>query len=200
MGATEKFQNDQEKLDTFAKFPNIRNPAVNPNQPALKIMMKTNRGRGPGLFMHDVLYNINIEEREGTLLVMNCMTGDMQMAESGRVSWMQAKGTTAITLFKESGIAFMDIGGGFGKEKWVMNPKNQCVLFLLGLYEAIRMKTCNSITASIARPNTSHAGLNLMNGMLIVPSFVQFRGCHLMFTFLHYSYMDSVFEVLEILG
>merc|ERR1719156_245393 len=124
--ATEKFQTDQEKLDTLAKFPNIRNPSVNPNQPALKIVMKTNGGRGPGLFMHDVLYNISIEEREGgKLLVMNCMTGDMQMEESGRVSMMQAKGKTVITLVKQSGIASMDIGGGFGKEKWVMNPKNQ---------------------------------------------------------------------------
>merc|ERR1712118_257074 len=76
---------------------------------ALKIIMKTNGGRGPGLFMHDVLYNISIEEREGgKVLVMNCMTGDMQMDESGRVSRMQAKGKTAITLVKQSGIASMD--------------------------------------------------------------------------------------------
>merc|ERR1712151_1375896 len=56
----------------------------------------------------------------GSKLGMACWTGDMQLTTEGRISRNQAEGKTVITLDKSAGKASMDIGGGFGQEKWVM--------------------------------------------------------------------------------
>jgi hypothetical protein len=88
--------------------------------PALKIMMPRPRARSEDdLFVHDTLYNIQMRE-QGLNLVMECWTGDMQLTVDGKISRNQAEGKTFITLDRSSGKASMDIGGGFGKEKWVM--------------------------------------------------------------------------------
>merc|ERR1711920_564131 len=90
------------------------------DMPALKIMMLRHDARSEDdLFVHDTLYNIAISDG-GNTLVMECWTGDMQLTVDGRISRNQAEGKTIITLDKSAGKASMDIGGGFGKEKWVM--------------------------------------------------------------------------------
>jgi len=141
--AVTKFQTEQEKLDMIRLFkPSV--PKAREDMPALKIMM---RRPGTGiqlayrlarilqaawqngsqqharseddLFVHDTLYNIAIHDR-GSELVMECWTGDMQLTVDGKISRNQAEGKTIITLNKSAGKASMDIGGGFGEEKWVM--------------------------------------------------------------------------------
>merc|ERR1712039_1104184 len=82
-------------------------------------MIKPNARSEGDLFVHDTLYNIQIKD-QGSYLVMECWTGDMQLTIDGKISRNQAEGKTVITLDKSVGKASMDIGGGFGQEKWVM--------------------------------------------------------------------------------
>lgn len=115
------FENEEEKVNMLERFPNIAQPKANLKLPALKINMMR-QGAGHELFTHDTLYNIEIEEKPDEV-VMHCWTGDMQLTEQGHISSNQAKGKTIITLNKASGLASMDIGGGWGAEKWVMRKE-----------------------------------------------------------------------------
>lgn len=112
------FETENDKVQMLERFPDITPPKAAHELPALKINMLRPDGSGK-LFTHDTLYNIEIEERPGEI-VMHCWTGDMQLTTQNRVSSNQAKGKTVITLNKASGLASMDIGGGWGAEKWVM--------------------------------------------------------------------------------
>merc|ERR1712159_634209 len=118
--AAEPFKSEEEKIKMIRLFkPSV--PKAREDMPALKIMMlKPNARHEDDLFVHDTLYNINITD-EGSKLVMSCWTGDMQLTRDGRISSNQAEGKTVITLDKTVGKASMDIGGGFGQEKWVMS-------------------------------------------------------------------------------
>merc|ERR1719510_776914 len=117
--AAEKFDSDEEKISMIRLFkPSV--PKAREDMPALKIMMLRPGARSEDdLFVHDTLYNIVISD-QGSSLVMECWTGDMQLTVDGKISRNQAEGKTVITLDKAAGKASMDIGGGFGKEKWVM--------------------------------------------------------------------------------
>lgn len=117
--AAEKFDSEEEKIKMISLFrPSV--PKAREDMPALKIMMLRPGARNENdLFVHDTLYNIVISDK-GSTLVMDCWTGDMQLNVDGKISRNQAEGKTIITLNKSSGKASMDIGGGFGKEKWVM--------------------------------------------------------------------------------
>merc|ERR1712113_833731 len=117
--AAEKFHSEEEKLKMIRLFkPSV--PKAREDMPALKIMMlKPGASSEDDLFVHDTLYNIVISDN-GSALVMHCWTGDMQLTVDGKISRNQAEGKTVITLDKSTGKASMDIGGGFGKEKWVM--------------------------------------------------------------------------------
>ncbi|CAK0859179.1 unnamed protein product [Prorocentrum cordatum] len=117
--AAEKFDSEEEKADMIRMFaPQV--PKAREDMPALKIMMLRPGAKSEeDLFVHDTLYNIVIRD-EGSILVMECWTGDMQLTVDGKISGNQAEGKTIITLDTSSGKASMDIGGGFGKEKWVM--------------------------------------------------------------------------------
>merc|ERR1719324_970889 len=117
--AAEKFESEDEKLKMIRLFkPSV--PKARENMPALKIMMlRPNARSADDLFVHDTLYNIVVSDK-GDSLVMDCWTGDMQLTVDGKISRNQAEGKTAITLDKSAGKASMDIGGGFGQEKWVM--------------------------------------------------------------------------------
>merc|ERR1719350_700878 len=117
--AAEKFESQEEKSEMINLFkPSV--PKAREDMPALKIMMlKPGAGNEDDLFVHDTLYNIVINDK-GNTLVMDCWTGDMQLTVDGKISRNQVEGKTIITLDKTTGKASMDIGGGFGKEKWVM--------------------------------------------------------------------------------
>jgi len=117
--AAEKFDPEEEKGQMIKMFaPYV--PKAREDMPALKIMMLRPGARNEDdLFVHDTLYNIVIRD-EGSTVVMECWTGDMQLTVDGKISRNQAEGKTIITLDTSSGKASMDIGGGFGKEKWVM--------------------------------------------------------------------------------
>merc|ERR1719379_3272332 len=117
--AAEKFESEEEKIKMIRLFkPSV--PKAREDMPALKIMMLRPGARSTNdLFVHDTLYNIETADK-GTTLVMNCWTGDMQLTTDGKISRNQAEGKTIITLDKQTGKASMDIGGGFGTEKWVM--------------------------------------------------------------------------------
>merc|ERR1711948_157449 len=117
--AAEKFESEDEKAKMIRLFkPSV--PKAREDMPALKIMMlKPNARSEDDLFVHDTLYNIQIKD-QGSNLVMECWTGDMQLTLDGKISRNQAEGKTIITLDKAAGKASMDIGGGFGSEKWVM--------------------------------------------------------------------------------
>ena len=112
------FENEEEKIEMLERFPNIALPKANHDMPALKINM-LRRGARDELFTHDTLYNIEIGETADEV-VMHCWTGDMQLTEQDQINRNQAKGKTVITLNKATGLASMDIGGGWGAEKWVM--------------------------------------------------------------------------------
>mmetsp|Transcript_56503 Transcript_56503/g.89539 ORF Transcript_56503/g.89539 Transcript_56503/m.89539 type:complete len:172 (+) Transcript_56503:2-517(+) len=117
--AAEPFDSDDEKIKMLRLFkPSV--PKAREDMPALKIMMLRPNARSENdLFVHDTLYNIEMED-QGSKLIMNCWTGDMQLTLDGQISRNQAEGRTVITLDKTTGKASMDIGGGFGQEKWVM--------------------------------------------------------------------------------
>lgn len=115
------FESEAEKIEMLERFPGIATPEANHELPALKINMLRS-GASDELFTHDTLYNIQIEEKSDEI-VMHCWTGDMQLTPQGHVSRNQAKGKTVITLNKASGLASMDIGGGWGAEKWVMQTQ-----------------------------------------------------------------------------
>merc|ERR1719353_655916 len=117
--AAQQFDSEDEKLEMIKKFkPSV--PKAREDMPALKIMMlKPNARSTDDLFCHDTLYNIEISDK-GSQLIMSCWTGDMQLHEDGQISDNQCEGKTIITLDKARGKASMDIGGGFGQEKWVM--------------------------------------------------------------------------------
>merc|ERR1719265_3129808 len=120
--AAEKFESEDEKLKMIRLFKPSA-PKAREDMPALKIMMlKPNARSEDDLFVHDTLYNIEIKD-QGNKLVMECWTGDMQLTPAGKISSNQAEGKTLITLDESSGKASMDIGGGFGKEKWVMRTE-----------------------------------------------------------------------------
>merc|ERR1712146_34416 len=110
---------EEEKVKMIRLFkPSV--PKAREDMPALKIMMlRPGARREDDLFVHDTLYNIVVSD-EGGSLVMRCWTGDMQLTVDGRISRNQAEGKTVITLDKATGKASMDIGGGFGSEKWVI--------------------------------------------------------------------------------
>lgn len=112
------FDSREETIRMLERFPDIAQPKANRDLPALKINM-LRRGGSDELFTHDTLYNIEIDEGPDEI-VMRCWTGDMQLTTSNIVSANQAKGRTVVTLNKASGLASMDIGGGWGAEKWVM--------------------------------------------------------------------------------
>merc|ERR1719446_1789401 len=122
--AAEKFESEEEKLKMIRLFkPSV--PKAREDMPALKIMMlKPDARSANDLFVHDTLYNIEVID-QGSKLVMKCWTGDMQLTVDGKISRNQAEGKTAITLDKSKGKASMDIGGGFGKEKWVMTLRGR---------------------------------------------------------------------------
>eukprot|EP00931_Biecheleriopsis_adriatica_P003790 TRINITY_DN105548_c0_g1_i1.p1 TRINITY_DN105548_c0_g1~~TRINITY_DN105548_c0_g1_i1.p1 ORF type:complete len:180 (+),score=39.31 TRINITY_DN105548_c0_g1_i1:46-585(+) len=117
--AAEKFESEEEKLKMIRLFkPSV--PKAREDMPALKIMMvRPGAASEDDLFVHDTLYNIVISDK-GSHLIMDCWTGDMQLTVDGNISTNQAEGKTVITLDKAAGKASMDIGGGFGEEKWVM--------------------------------------------------------------------------------
>merc|ERR1719330_1178577 len=117
--AAEKFESEEEKVKMIRLFkPSV--PKAREDMPALKIMMlRPGATSEDDLFVHDTLYNIVVSETDHTL-VMHCWTGDMQLTVDGKISRNQAEGKTVITLDKSTGKASMDIGGGFGEEKWVM--------------------------------------------------------------------------------
>jgi len=117
--AAEAFKSEEEKIQMIKLFkPSV--PKAREDMPALKIMMlRPNARSANDLFVHDTLYNIETVDK-GNILVMNCWTGDMQLTVDGKISRNQAEGKTIITLDKQTGKASMDIGGGFGQEKWVM--------------------------------------------------------------------------------
>jgi hypothetical protein len=117
--AAAKFESEEEKIQMIKLFkPSV--PKAREDMPALKIMMLRPGARSEDdLFVHDTLYNIEIGDN-GSNLVMNCWTGDMQLTVDGRISRNQAEGKTVIAFDKSRGKASMDIGGGFGEEKWVM--------------------------------------------------------------------------------
>lgn len=116
--AAEKFESEQEKIKMIQLFkPSV--PKAREDMPALKIMMQRPGANEGDLFVHDTLYNIVVSDT-GNTLVMNCWTGDMQLTLDGQISKNQAEGETVITLDNATGKASMDIGGGWGKEKWVM--------------------------------------------------------------------------------
>jgi len=121
--AAEPFKSEDEKIQMIRLFkPSV--PKAREDMPALKIMMLRPGARtGDDLFVHDTLYNIETIDR-GNTLVMNCWTGDMQLTVDGKISRNQAEGKTIITLDKQTGKASMDIGGGFGQEKWVMTLRD----------------------------------------------------------------------------
>lgn len=110
----EPFASEEEKASIFEKFSKLKD--TDRSLPAMKVMMRS--GESSELFCHDVLYNIEIESSKDELM-MRCWTGDMQMDEAGQVSSNQAKGRTVIRL--RDGKASMNIGGGWGAEKWVMD-------------------------------------------------------------------------------
>ena len=112
------FDDREEKVRMLKRFPDIAPPKADHDLPALKINMRRHGGSDE-MFTHDTLYNVEIEERRDEI-VMRCWTGDMQLTQSDAVSRSQAKGKTVVTLSKASGLASMDIGGGWGAEKWVM--------------------------------------------------------------------------------
>merc|ERR1711865_380883 len=112
------FGSPDEATKMLELFHNIEEPKPRHDLPALAIMMRRPDGR---LFVHDTLYNIEITPDRGDgKMAMSCWTGDMQLTLEGKVSTNQAKGKTVITLDKKIGLASMDIGGGWGAEKWVM--------------------------------------------------------------------------------
>merc|ERR550537_1594745 len=117
--AAEAFKSEEEKIKMIRLFkPSV--PKAREDMPALKIMMLRPGARSADdLFVHDTLYNIVVSDKGGSL-VMDCWTGDMQLTVDGQISRNQAEGKTIITLDKARGKASMDIGGGFGQEKWVM--------------------------------------------------------------------------------
>jgi len=112
------FASAEEQTSMLELFRDIEAPKPRHDLPALAIMMRRPNGE---LFVHDTLYNIEIvkDQRDGKT-VMTCWTGDMQLTLEGKVSSNQAKGKTVITLDNTTGLASMDIGGGWGAEKWVM--------------------------------------------------------------------------------
>eukprot|EP00441_Pelagodinium_beii_P039414 CAMPEP_0197634186 /NCGR_PEP_ID=MMETSP1338-20131121/10358_1 /TAXON_ID=43686 ORGANISM="Pelagodinium beii, Strain RCC1491" /NCGR_SAMPLE_ID=MMETSP1338 /ASSEMBLY_ACC=CAM_ASM_000754 /LENGTH=149 /DNA_ID=CAMNT_0043206005 /DNA_START=105 /DNA_END=554 /DNA_ORIENTATION=- len=118
--AAEKFATEEEKKKMIRLFkPSV--PKASEDMPALKIMMLRPGARSEDdLFVHDTLYNIVVRDNVRDYLIMECWTGDMQLTVDGKISRNQAEGKTIITLDKSTGKASMDIGGGFGKEKWVM--------------------------------------------------------------------------------
>merc|ERR1712151_1081506 len=117
--AAEKFKTEEDRTAMIRLFkPSV--PKAREDMPALKIMMLRPGARTEDdLFVHDTLYNI-VTRDEGDTLVMECWTGDMQLTVDGKISRNQAERKTIITLNRATGKASMDIGGGFGKEKWVM--------------------------------------------------------------------------------
>jgi hypothetical protein len=121
--AAEKFESEDEKIEMIRLFKRSV-PKAREDMPAMKIMMLRPGAKSEDdLFVHDTLYNIEILDN-GSNLVMKCWTGDMQLTVDGKISRNQAEGKTVITLDKSLGKASMDIGGGFGKEKWVMTLGN----------------------------------------------------------------------------
>merc|ERR1719353_2673219 len=121
--AAQQFDSEDEKLQMIKKFkPSV--PKAREDMPALKIMMrKPGASSDDDLFVHDTLYNIEIKDQGKDKVVMSCWTGDMQLTVDGKISTNQAEGKTVITLDRAKGKASMDIGGGFGQEKWVMTFK-----------------------------------------------------------------------------
>merc|ERR1711907_566995 len=98
------FESEEEKIRMLALFDRIQE----------------RKPRSNALFVHDTLYNIEFSEDPHGRPLMHCWTGDMQLTVNGEVSSNQAKGKTIITLDRSTGLASMDIGGGWGREKWVL--------------------------------------------------------------------------------
>merc|ERR1711907_354117 len=76
--AAAKFDSNEEKIRMLELFRDIEDPKPRSDLPALKILMR--RPRSNELFVHDTLYNIEIESDQTTgRMVMYCWTGDMQL-------------------------------------------------------------------------------------------------------------------------